>query len=147
MNNKGVTLMELMIVIIVMGILAAFTTMSISSIVENQKEKVDQANAEYLGDAISLAYLDGNIIIQNNRLWNTSTNRGYAGTGSWFYDDMAGYISNRLVPQASIAENTYNASGGTYRFLFSVSGNQVTVYYYDPSKTRINLHTFTLEDY
>ena len=147
MDNKGATLMELMIVIIVMGILAAFTTMSISSIIENQREKVDQANAEYLGDAISLAYLDRNIIIKNSRLFNTDTERGYTGTGAWFYDDMAGYIQNRIVPQASIAENTYNASGGTYRFLFNVSGQEVTVYYFDENKTRINLHTFTLESY
>lgn len=139
--------MELMIVIIVMGIIAVFATMNITSIIENQREKVDQANAEYLGDAISLAYLDGNIIIQNNRLYNTDTERGYTGTGTWFYDDMGGYIQNRIVPEASIAQNTHNANGGTYRFLFSVSGQQVTVFYYDENRTRIDLHTFVLETY
>lgn len=145
MRNKGVTLVELMIVIIVMGILATVTIMSISNIVETQREKVDQANAEYLGDAISLAHLDGNIIIQSNRLYNTQAERSYTGTGTWFFDDMSGYIMNRIVPEASIAQNSYNANGGTYRFLFSVSGNDVTVYYYDASKNRIDLHTFTLE--
>ena len=75
MNKKGVTLMEMMIVIIVMGIIASVTTISISTIIENQREKVDLANAEYLGDAISLAHLEGTIIIKNNALFNTDTNR------------------------------------------------------------------------
>jgi prepilin-type N-terminal cleavage/methylation domain-containing protein len=147
MDNKGATLMELMIVIIVMGILAAFTTMSISSIIENQREKVDLANAEYLGDAISLAHLEGTIIIKNNALFNTDTNRGYSGTGSWFYDDMDGYISNRIIPRADIAQNSYNTDGGTYKFRFKVSGNQVTIFYFDQNKTQIDLHSFTLESY
>lgn len=147
MNNKGVTLIELMIVIIVIGIIAAISTISITTILENQREKVDQANAEYLGDAISMAHLDGNIIIKNNRLFNTDTDRGYSGTGSWFYDDMGGYIQNRIVPQATIAENRHNANGGTYRFLFRVSGQEVTVFYYDASRNRIDLHSFTLESY
>jgi len=147
MNNKGVTLIELMIVIIVMGIIAAISTISITTILENQRVKVDQANAEYLGDAISLAHLDGNIIIQNGRLYNTDAERSYTGTGSWFYDDMGGYIQNRIVPQATVAQNRHNANGGTYRFLFNVSGQEVTVFYYDANKTRINLHIFTLESY
>ena len=139
--------MELMIVIIVMGILAFFATMSVSGILENQRKKVDQANAEYLGDAIGLAHLDGNISIKNGRLYNNDTERGYGGTGTWFFDDMEGYIQNRIVPRASIAQNRHNANGGTYRFLFSVTGNDVTVFYYDEGRSRINLHTFTLETY
>ena len=146
-NNKGVTLTELMIVIIVMGIIATLTTMSVTGILETQREKVDKANAEFLGDAISLAYLDGNIIIQNGRLSNTTTARGYTGTGTWFYDDMGGYIRNRIVPEATIAQNRHNANGGTYRFLFNVDGQEVTVFYYDADRTVINLYTFTLEDY
>lgn len=139
--------MELMIVIIVMGILATVSIMSIDGILENQREKVDQANAEYLGDAISLAYLDGNITIKNNRLYNNDTERGYTGTGTWFFDDMTGYIQNRIVPEASIAQNRHNANGGTYRFLFSVSGQEVTVFYYNENRGRIDLHTFTLQTY
>ena len=147
MNKKGVTLTEMMIVIIVMGIIATISIISISGILENQREKVDQANAEYLGDAISLAYLEGTIIIRNGRLYNTDAGRGYTGTGTWFYDDMEGYIQNRIVPQSTIAQNRHNANGGTYRFLFSVDGQDVTVFYYDENRTPINLHTFTLESY
>ena len=147
MNSKGVTLVEMLIVVIVMGIIASISIISITTIIENQREKVDQANAEFLGDVISLAYLDGNIVIENNRLYNTTTERGYTGTGTWFFDDMGGYIQNRLVPEASIAQNKYNKNGGTYRFLFSVNGDEVTVFYYDEAKKRIDLHAFTLEQY
>lgn len=147
MNKKGVTLMEMMIVIIVLGIIATITTISISTIIQNQKDKVDQANAEYLGDAISLAHLDGNVIIQDGKLHNTISGRNFTGTGSWFYEDFSGYITNRVIPQSSEAHNTYNESGDEYRFLFLVNGNDVSVYYYDDSRTRVILHTFTLEAY
>lgn len=147
MNNKGVTLIELLIVIIVMGILATVAISNIGSIIENQRQKVDQANAEYLSEVISLAYLDGNISIKNNRLYNNDTERGYTGTGSWFFEDMSGYVQNRIVPEATIAQNRHNVNGSTYRFLFSVSGQEVTVFYYNENRGRIDLHTFELEGY
>ena len=147
MNNRGVTLMETMIVIIVIGVLATITTISISTIIENQREKVDQANAEFLGETISLAYMEGNITLRNGNLYNPTAGRGYTGTGSWFFEDMTGYITNRIVPEASVAQNTHNASGGTYRFLFEVNGQEVSVFYYDENRNPIVLHTFTLESY
>ncbi len=48
MNEKGVTLVELLIVIVVMGILAAFTIVKVSSIITTTKINVDSFNLSTL---------------------------------------------------------------------------------------------------
>ena len=93
--------------------------------------------------------MEGNIIIRNGRLYNTISRRGYAGTGSWFYEDFDGYIKNKIIPESSLAQNNHNYDQGTgmYKFLFSVKGEEVTIYYFDHNRSRVNLHSFTLNNY
>lgn len=145
MLNKGVTLIELLIVIVVLGIITSFSVVSVTKIIDNTAQKADALNAEFVFDAIEQAFGDGVIIIRNNALYNTVTKRAYSGTGTWFYDDMIGYITNRIVPQYSEAKNTYNKDSTTYKFRFSVSGNNLTIYYFDTNRKKLNLFTSSLE--
>lgn len=146
MGNKGVTLYELLIVIIVIGIITSFSIVAIGNIIENASAKVDQHNVEFLEDVLDTAYADGTIIVQNNKLYNTRTNRGYSGTGQWFYDDMDGYIENYIKPVIPDAQNEHNIDGGTgdVKLWFDVSGNDVSIFYWDNNKNKVVLHSFTL---
>lgn len=48
MNNKGVTLIELLIVIVVLGVIGGFTIVQVSSIVDNSRIEVDSFNLSTL---------------------------------------------------------------------------------------------------
>ena len=54
MNNNGVTLVELLIVIVVMGIIAAFAIPSVGTIIENTKKDAIHADALVLHEATRL---------------------------------------------------------------------------------------------
>ena len=145
MNKRGLTLVELLIVIVVMSIIAGFTITSVGNIITNTQDGVDVLNAKQLEDALKQAYYNGEVEIRNNKFYNTISNRSYVGTGGWFFEDLAGYIDNRVEPQAAIAQNNYNKNGAYYRFYFRISGNEVTVFYWDQDKVAVDIYTFILE--
>jgi hypothetical protein len=58
-----------------MGILAAFSINVVGNIVESTAIKADEHNAEVLEEVITTAFDDGVLIIKNNRLFNTVSNR------------------------------------------------------------------------
>ena len=145
MGNKGLTLVELLIVIVVMAIIAGFTITSVGNIIKNTQDGVDEQNAIILENALKQAYYNGDIEIVNNKFYNTISDRSYVGTGGWFFEDLAGYIDNRVEPQAEIAQNNHNKNGNFYRFYFRISGDEVTIFYWDEDKTAVDIRTFTLD--
>lgn len=56
MNNKGVTIVELLIVIVVMGIIASIGTVSVNGVVTNIRQKGFVASAEVIRNAGKRAY-------------------------------------------------------------------------------------------
>lgn len=145
MNSKGVTLIELLIVIVVMGIIAAFAIPAYGNIINDASEKADEYNVKFIGDVIDKAYAEGVITVKNGKLFNTSTNRGYVGTGAWFFEDMEGYIYSRVIPVVPEAENPNNIDGdGNYKLWFDVDGQEVDIFYWDSSRNKVVLHTFRL---
>jgi type IV pilus assembly protein PilA len=123
-NNKGVTLVELLIVIVVMGIIAAFAVPSVGQIIENTQRSaiyadalaVEQAAALYCADTlctdtqsltwtqlqdqvegIDAAYYD---FTNNSGVIATKTASGWtvdleaAGTGEWEF-------TQNLIPSAT----------------------------------------------
>ena len=58
MKNKGVSLVELMIVIIVMGIIASFTVISVSQIIDNTKKSRVYSDVLAVSQAVSLYCAD-----------------------------------------------------------------------------------------
>lgn len=143
MNMKGLTLIELLIVIVVIGIIAGFAIPTYTGIVSRAQEAADDYNLEYLGDTIETAYYDGTLIIKNNRLYNTKSERSYSGTGSWFVEDMKEYLGSRLVPQIQEAQNPYNKDSGDgfYKFWFDIEDDHVNIFYYDTNKDKVVVAT------
>ena len=140
MNNRGMTLVELLIVIVVMGIIAAFTVVSVGNIIQNTTEKVDEYNAQFVADQMEDLFMLGTLEIKNGRAFNTLTNRSYSGTGKSFYTDLEGSIGSRVIPIIPEAQNNYNKTGdGVYKFWFQVDGDEVNIFYWDEDKERVIL--------
>ena len=59
MSNKGVTTVELLIVIVIMGIIAAFSTVMVSEIIENSKQDSFLASGTVMIESARLAYIQG----------------------------------------------------------------------------------------
>ena len=59
MSNKGVTTVELLIVIVIMGIIAAFSTVMVSEIIENSKQDAFVASGTVMIESARLAYAQG----------------------------------------------------------------------------------------
>ena len=64
MNNKGVTLIELLIVIVIMGIIASFGSIIVSEILENVRKNAFVTNATIIYDAGKDAYS------QDSEIWD-----------------------------------------------------------------------------
>lgn len=60
-NNKGFTLIELVVVITIIGMIIAISMPNIIKIKNNAVEKIDLANRKTLENAAKLAMLDGQI--------------------------------------------------------------------------------------
>ena len=64
-NQKGLTLVELLAVIVILGIIAAIAVPAIGNIIENSRKDAQIANAEALYDATRLAQAGENIASEN----------------------------------------------------------------------------------
>lgn len=67
MNNKGLTLIELLIVIVVLGILSAFGAVAVSEVLSNLREVSFVANSEIIVDAAVTAHASGASLFDDNK--------------------------------------------------------------------------------
>jgi prepilin-type N-terminal cleavage/methylation domain-containing protein len=67
MNNDGVTLVELLVVIVVMGIIASFSLVTVGNIIENAKED------SFLNTANMMVASAKNAFVSNDSLWDDDT--------------------------------------------------------------------------
>ncbi len=138
MSNKGVTLVELLIVIVVMGIVSAFGIVAVGDIIKNTSDKVDNYNAEFVADKMEELFVLGTLEIKNNKVYNNKSNRSYSGTGKAFYNDMDGLIGSRIIPVTPEAKNDYNKTNdNVYKFWFEVDGDIINIFYWDSDKVKV----------
>jgi len=107
-NKKGFTLVELIVVLAVLGIIAAIAVPRFTGIQENSKWKADIATANNIAKAAELYYAN-------------------VGTAPSLADLTPDYLDVDPVPQ-------YNGSSAT-AFVLSMTGGQATVKYDTPSGT------------
>lgn len=132
MTNKGVTLIELLIVIVVLGIISAFSVVAVGEIIKNTKIKADLNNLDTLNQATE------NYVNRDN----ITTTDVFEGIDTDYYriDSLLslGYIDQRITPQQEDASFGWNVD--TQQWQLFVSGNPYNRY------DTYDFSTMTLDD-
>ena len=117
MNNKGVTIPELLLVIIVFSTIVGFATFSINSILLNSRKKVFLYNAELILELAMDAHL------QNENIWNDNKvtlseliSEGYLeplenDPWSGLYNQEETYVTTELI---TVNDGSYYSRMSTY---------------------------------
>ncbi|WP_010678297.1 prepilin-type N-terminal cleavage/methylation domain-containing protein [Bacillus timonensis] len=110
-NQKGLTLVELLAVVVILGIISAIAVPSIGNVIENSKKDAHIANAQQIANAAKLAKASG--------LKNASGN-----TESYTLDELieGGFLDE--IPK-SPTNSSYNSTYSKVYFTDTV--NNVTV--------------------
>ena len=133
MNNKGFSLIELIIVIAIMAILVAIIAPNLTKYLGKSKKNTDKKNADEIASNIQTAItnynLDHDTLLGNCTLtWNTST--GKVSTGNTSFDaevnQTVGTVTKAKetgnMPSGSI---TYNAADDSYEISVTVGNTTV----------------------
>lgn len=121
-NQKGLTLIELLAVVVILGIIAAIAVPSIGNIIENSKRDAAIANAQMVQNAVRLYVAAGGPMEDTNgTLSSNKLSSAYTGTGgvNEYVEDLTnpwgGAAPSWRVtsPVGSPPEVTVNYVGGT----------------------------------
>lgn len=103
-NNKGVTLVELLIVIVVMGIIAAFAIPAVGTIIENTQRDAILADAIQVENAANLYCASNSCDTDEELVWDDLSPYVQGISASGQYDFAVTGHSNDLT----VAEKTPN---------------------------------------
>ncbi|MFD2672559.1 type II secretion system protein [Marinicrinis sediminis] len=136
-DEKGLTLIELLAVIVILGIVAAIAIPAISGILENSERKAQMANAQVIIDSARLAIADrgyGNIgTSATTKIDNTST-ESYTISIQQLVD--GGFINSNSIDDPYVKGTQYHATNSLVQIeRHSTTTNGVTTevfkYYLD----------------
>ncbi|MFJ8264558.1 type II secretion system protein [Peribacillus asahii] len=90
-NQKGLTLVELLAVVVILGIIAAIAVPSIANIIDNSKKDAHVANAEQMIGAARLA-----VAANDKKLWTNTDNSAVANQITMKELVDAGYLESNI---------------------------------------------------
>ncbi|MCI1693864.1 type II secretion system protein [Aneurinibacillus aneurinilyticus] len=109
-EQRGLTLIELLAVVVILGIIAAIAVPAIGNIIEGQKEKAHKANAIMLLDAAKLYFLDNPNKATDTEPVDLATLAGTAQGATKKYLDVIPLNpeTNEVYKSGSVAYNSGN---------------------------------------
>jgi prepilin-type N-terminal cleavage/methylation domain-containing protein len=111
-DKKGFTLIELIIVIAIIGVLAAITVPSVQGYLDDSKQKADDATVEAIANAtLSYLTLDGEPS-------NDADTREQAGVN--FKNGILKYLSSTDLPQSKVNDSQFYV-------IIDVSANRIVI--------------------
>ncbi|MDV2885810.1 type II secretion system protein [Alkalihalophilus pseudofirmus] len=131
-NEKGLTLVELLAVVVILGIIAAIAVPSIGGIIENSKKDAAISNAQQVISAARLyAAGGGDTVGDDDGIVNASEISDYHETitDPWTKDEVETYTvtfeGTDLTPEISIEFTECNISEETAQTLSSKSRTEI----------------------
>jgi prepilin-type N-terminal cleavage/methylation domain-containing protein len=118
-KDSGFTIVELLVVIVVIGILAAITIVSYSGITARANSKSDASNASSVLSAAQVVYANTGAYPATNASTTTTLNALNAGDAK--------------VPSGILVSNAQEVFGSTIRYIVGTNGTGICVGYWDYS--------------
>lgn len=144
-DERGLTLVELLVVVVILGIIAAIAVVAIGGIIENSRKDAMVADAKQMVSSAKL-YTASNPVLEKTRLdFKATTNTAAAGTTPTIVGAKS-YISDMKDPFGggaySVSTVDVTESNGTYTYTVNLTGSKFK--FVDKGESALNKETGNL---